>query len=119
MEILLVLIYVSICVAIFKIFKIPVNQWSLSTAALGGIVGISLLLLTMNYNHPFTKNARIYFPVTPILATVKGRVIEVPVQANTPLKEGDLLFRSIQSPTNTLLTRRKRRSRMPSRKSTS
>ena len=40
MEILLVLIYVSICVAIFKIFRIPVNQWSLSTAALGGIVGI-------------------------------------------------------------------------------
>jgi multidrug resistance efflux pump len=93
MEILLVLIYVSICVAIFKIFKIPVNQWSLSTAALGGIVGISLLLLTMNYNHPFTKNARIYFPVTPILANVKGRVIEVPVQSNTPLKEGDVLFR--------------------------
>jgi multidrug resistance efflux pump len=47
----------------------------------------------MNYNHPFTNNARIYFPVTPILANVKGRVIEVPVHANTPLKEGDVLFR--------------------------
>jgi multidrug resistance efflux pump len=47
----------------------------------------------MNYNHPFTTNARIYFPVTPILPTVKGRVVEVPVQANTALKEGDVLFR--------------------------
>jgi multidrug resistance efflux pump len=93
MELLLVLIYVSICVAIFKLFRIPVNQWSLSTAALGGIIGIFLLLLTMNYNHPFTKNARIYFPVTPILTTVKGRVIDVPVKTNTPLKEGDVLFR--------------------------
>src|SRR5215813_11203743 len=93
MEILLVLIYVSICVAIFKIFRIPVNQWSLSTAVLGGIVGIFLLLLVMNYNHPFSKNARIYFPVTPILPNVKGRVVEVPVHANTPLKEGDVLFR--------------------------
>jgi len=93
MELLLILIYVSICVVIFKLFRIPVNQWSLATAALGGIFGIALLLLTMNYNHPFTKNARIYFPVTPILTTVKGRVIDVPVKPNTPLKEGDLLFR--------------------------
>ena len=93
MELLLVLIYVSICVVIFKLFRIPVNQWSLSTAALGGIFGIALLLLTMNYDHPFTSNARIYFPLTPILPTVKGRVIEVPVRSNTPLKEGDVLFR--------------------------
>ena len=93
MELLLILIYVSICYAVFKVFRIPVNQWSLATAALGGIIGIALLLLIMNYNHPFTKNARIYFAVTPVLPTVKGRVIEVPVQANAPLKEGDVLFR--------------------------
>jgi multidrug resistance efflux pump len=93
MEILLILIYVSICYVVFKVFKIPVNQWSLATAGLGGIIGIALLLLIMNYNHPFTKNARIYFTVTPVLPAVRGRVIEVPVQANAPLKEGDLLFR--------------------------
>ena len=61
MELLLALIYVSICVAIFKIFKIPVNQWSLSTAVLGGIVGIFLLLLIMNYNHPFTTTLEFIF----------------------------------------------------------
>jgi multidrug resistance efflux pump len=92
MELLLILIYVSICYAVFKVFKIPVNQWSLATAALGGIIGIALLLLVMNYNHPFTTNARIYFAVTPVLPAVRGRVIEVPVQTNTPLKEGDVLF---------------------------
>jgi len=93
MELLLILLYVSICYVVFKVFKIPVNQWSLATAALGGIVGIVLLLLIMNYNHPFTKNARIYFSVTPVLPGVRGRVIEVPAQANMPLKEGDVLFR--------------------------
>jgi multidrug resistance efflux pump len=93
MELLLILIYVAICIVIFKIFSIPVNEWSLSTAVLGGIFGIALLLLTMNYNHPFTTNARIYFSVTPILPTVKGRVVEVPVQSNAPLKAGDVLFR--------------------------
>ena len=93
MDLLLILIYVSICWVVFKVFKIPVNQWSLATATLGGIVGIALLMLIMNYNHPFTTNARIYFAVTPVLPSVKGRVIEVPVQANKPLKEGDVLFR--------------------------
>jgi multidrug resistance efflux pump len=47
----------------------------------------------MNYNHPFSKNARIYFTTTPIIPDVKGRVIEVPVTANVPLKDGDVLFR--------------------------
>ena len=93
MEFILILIYVAVCFAIFKIFRIPVNQWTLSTAAFGGIVGISLLLLVMNYNHPYTKEARIYFSVTPILPDVRGRVIEVPVEANVPLKAGDVLFR--------------------------
>ena len=87
MELLLALIYVSFCIAIFKIFRIPVNQWSLATATLGGIFGIVLLLLVMNYNHPFTANARIYFPVTPILPSVKGRVIDVPVHAE-PAAQG-------------------------------
>ena len=75
MDLLLILTYVALCYAVFKIFKIAVNQWTLATAALGGIFGIALLLLIMNYNHPFTSNARIYFAVTPILPAGKGRVI--------------------------------------------
>ena len=93
MELLLILIYVSFCYLVFRLFKIPVNQWSLATATLGGIIGITLLLLVMNYNHPFTTNARIYFVVTPILPEVRGRVVEVPVQTNTMHKQGDVLFR--------------------------
>jgi multidrug resistance efflux pump len=72
MELLLLLIYVSLCYVIFKVFRIPVNQWSLATAALGGIIGIALLLLIMNYNHPFTTNARICFAVTPVFPSVRG-----------------------------------------------
>ena len=98
MELLLILIYVSLCYVVFKVFRIPVNQWSLATATLGGIIGIALLMLIMNYNHPFTTNARIYFAVTPVFPSVRGRVIEVPVQANTPLKEGDVLFRVDPTP---------------------
>jgi multidrug resistance efflux pump len=95
MEILLTLTYVALCVAIFKLFRIPVNQWTLATAALGGIFGLSLLFITMAYNHPFSTNARIYFTVTPILPGVRGRVIEVPVEdnSNRHLEAGDVLFK--------------------------
>lgn len=93
MELLLVLTYAALACAIFKIFKIPVNGFSLLTAALGGVAMLSALVLGMNYNHPFTSEGRFYFTTTPIVPTVEGRVIEVPVQPNTPLKKGEVLFR--------------------------
>jgi multidrug resistance efflux pump len=90
---LLILTYTAICYAIFRIFRIPVNKWTVPTAGLGGIVLISGLLLLMSYNHPYTSDARIYFTTTPIVPVVRGPVVEVPVVANTPLKQGDVLFR--------------------------
>ena len=60
MELLMILTYAAICFAIFKIFRIPVNKWTLPTAVLGGIFLIAVILLIMNYNHPFSANARIY-----------------------------------------------------------
>jgi len=107
MELLLIATYTAICYAVFKIFRIPVNKWTIPTAVLGGIFMIAAILLIMNYNHPFTATARIYFATTPILPTVKGRVIEVPVTSNTPLKEGDELFRIDPRPYQYVVDNRK------------
>jgi multidrug resistance efflux pump len=93
MELLLLSIYGAICWVVFKIFRIPLNKWTLPTAVLGGLIMMFMVLLIMNYNHPFTKEARIYFYTTPIVSTVRGPVVEVPVQPNKPLKKGDVLFR--------------------------
>jgi multidrug resistance efflux pump len=93
MELLLILTYAGIAIAIFKIFKIPVNAFTLLTAVLGGMALIGTLLLGMNYNHPFSNQGRFYFTTTPIVPAVRGRVVEVPVQPNVPLKAGDVLFR--------------------------
>jgi multidrug resistance efflux pump len=92
MELLMILTYAAICYAIFKIFRIPVNKWTIPTAVLGGIILIAMILLVMNYNHPYTRDARIYFATTPILPVVQGEVIDVPVTPNVPLKKGDVLF---------------------------
>lgn len=98
MDLLLILTYTAICVAIFKIFRIPLNKWTVPTAVLGGIVIIGILLLGMNYNHPYSEISRQYFITTPIVPNVSGQVIEVPVSPNTPLKSGDILLQIDPTP---------------------
>jgi multidrug resistance efflux pump len=93
MDLLIILTYAAIAYAIFKIFKIPVNGFSLLTAALGGIAIVGALVLGMNYNHPFSSEARFYFHTTPIIPGVSGIVTEVPAQSGVLLKKGDVLFR--------------------------
>ncbi len=49
METLLILTYASVCWLVFKIFKIPVNKWSLTTVVLGGVAMLGVLLAGMAY----------------------------------------------------------------------
>ncbi|WP_297769103.1 HlyD family secretion protein [uncultured Alcanivorax sp.] len=91
MEMLILLTYTAICVFIFKLFKIPLNKWSVPTAVLGGVVLVGAMVLAMNYNHPFTRKVRQVYVVTPIVPEVRARVQEVLVTPNTPVKQGDPL----------------------------
>jgi RND family efflux transporter MFP subunit len=93
MDLLLILTYTAVCIAIFKIFKIPLNKWTVPTAVLGGVVLIGTLILVMNYNHPYSEISRQYFVTTPIVPNVSGQVVEVPVEPNQLLEKGDVLFK--------------------------
>lgn len=93
MAVLLLLIYAAICVAIFKILRVPLNRWSVTAAGIGGVLIVGGLLAGMNYNHPFTTDARLYFHTTPIIPQIRGRVVEVPVKPNVALKKGDPLLK--------------------------
>jgi multidrug resistance efflux pump len=93
MDLLIVLTYVALAWSIFKIFKIPVNKWTVPTAALGGVFLVGALILFMNYNHPYTflaQKAVISIPVTP---QVTGVVSEVTDKQNTLIHKGDVLFK--------------------------
>ncbi|MFG6157810.1 HlyD family secretion protein [Halomonas sp. 1390] len=85
MDLLIILTYAALCVAVFKLFRIPVNKWTLPTAVLGGIVLVGTLILLMNYNHPFTRQVRQAYVVTPIVSEVRARVIAVNAEPNEPL----------------------------------
>ena len=92
MDLLIILIYTAICVVVFKVFKIPLNKWSVPTAALGGVVILGGLVFTMNYNHPYAKYAKEVFVSVPIVPQVSGTVEEVNAQPNKLVEKGALLF---------------------------
>ncbi len=93
MELLLILTYTAICIFIFKIFNLPLNKWTVPTAALGGVVLIGVLVLVMNYNHPYTNMAGEFFVTTPIVPGVTGIVTEVEIQPDQLVEKGTVLFR--------------------------
>jgi len=92
MDLLIVLTYVAIAWAVFKIFRIPVNQWTLATAALGSIFLVSALILLMNYNHPYTFTAQKAVISIPITPQVTGIVSTVTDKTNQRVNKGDVLF---------------------------
>ena len=93
MDILLILTYTAICIAVFKIFKIPLNKWTVPTAALGGVIIVGALVLLMNYNHPYSNMAREFFVTTPIVPAVGGIVTSVDIEPNQLVDKGTVLFR--------------------------
>jgi len=93
MDILLILTYTAICVVIFKVFNLPLNKWTVPTAALGGVILIGALILLMNYNHPYSNMAREFYVTTPIVPGVGGIVTSVEIEANQVVEKGTVLFR--------------------------
>jgi multidrug resistance efflux pump len=93
MDLLIILTYVAFAWAIFKIFRIPVNQWTLATATLGGVFIVAGLILLMNYNHPYTFTAQKAVISIPITPQVTGVVSEVTDKNNQLIKKGEVLFK--------------------------
>ncbi|TNV20462.1 HlyD family secretion protein [Buttiauxella sp. B2] len=93
MDLLIILTYIALSWLIFKIFKIPVNKWSVPTAALGGIILVSGLVLVMNYNHPYTFTAQKAVVSIPIVPQVTGIVTEVTDRTNQRVTKGEVLFK--------------------------
>ncbi len=92
METLMLLTYAALCIVVFKVFRIPLNKWTVPTAVLGGIALIGAVIFGMNYNFPYTDVGNQVFRTVPIVSQVRGRVQSVPVKPNQMLRKGDVLF---------------------------
>jgi multidrug resistance efflux pump len=62
------------------------------------VVALTAMILLLNIFAPTTSDVRVVKYVVPIVSQVKGRVIEVPVENNRPVKKGDVLFRVDPTP---------------------
>jgi multidrug resistance efflux pump len=99
MEILLLGIYSFFVWLIFIKFKwLPWNITTQVIAATIPIIGITMLILFLNIFAPSSADVRVMNYVVPINSRVAGKVIEVPVEPNIPVKKGDVLFRLDPTP---------------------
>jgi multidrug resistance efflux pump len=100
MEILLLGIYSAFVWLIFiKLKWLPWNTTSQITVAIIPIVGLTVLILTLNVVAPSSADVRVYKYTVPIVSQVRGRVLEVPVEeGNRLVKKGDILFRIDPTP---------------------
>jgi multidrug resistance efflux pump len=94
MDLLILLIYAAIVWFIFIKKKwLPWTFVSQVIVVVIPIVGLAILILFLNIFAPESKDVRVMNYVVPVVPRVTGRVIEVPVEPNRPVKKGDVLFR--------------------------
>ena len=100
MEAILLGIYALFVWLIFiKLKWLPWNITSQVIVAIIPIVGLTVLVLTLNVVAPSSAKLRIYKYVVPIVSQVRGRVLEVPVEeGNRLIRKGDVLFRIDPTP---------------------
>ena len=86
--------YGVLCWLVFKKFKlVPITTYTVCTAILIGAVMLGFIAISTSIFHPQSTDGRMYAPVVQIVPNVRGTVIEVPIQPNTPVKQGDVLFK--------------------------
>jgi multidrug resistance efflux pump len=99
MEALLLAIYSFFVWLIFFKFKwLPWNNISMAIVITIPVVGLTALVLLLNVFSPSSADVRVVKYVVNIVPQVRGRVIEVPVEPNRPVKKGAVLFRIDPTP---------------------
>src|SRR5512145_1856889 len=99
MEAILLGIYAFVVWLIFiKLKWLPwTTPWKVAVAIFP-VIALAALMLLLNIVAPTTADLRVVNYVVPIVSQVRGRVIEVPVENNRPVKKGDVLFRIDPTP---------------------
>ena len=99
MEALLLAIYSFFVWLIFFKFKLlPWNKVSQVTVVVIPIVALTALILMLNVYAPSSSDVRVIKYVVQVVPQVRGRVIDVPVEPNSPVKKGAVLFRIDPTP---------------------
>ena len=93
MEVLLLGIYSAIVWLLVRLRILPWNIGTQVTVVIIPIVALTALILYLNVVAPSSADVRVIKYVVNVVPQVRGRVIDVPVEPNRPVKKGDVLFR--------------------------
>ncbi len=99
MEIILLGIYAFFAWLVF--FKFKWLPWNITTQVITitlPIIGLKMLILMLNIVAPSSADVRVINYVVPINPPVRGLVTEVPIEPNSPIKKGDVLFQIDPTP---------------------
>jgi len=99
MEIILLGIYAFFAWLVF--FKFKWLPWNITTQVITitlPIIGLTMLILVLNIVAPSSSDIRVVNYVVPINPPVRGLVTEVPIEPNSPVKKGDVLFQIDPTP---------------------
>jgi len=99
MELILLAIYSAIVWFIFiKMKWLPWNTVTQAIVIVIPIVGLTALILALNVVAPSSSDVRVIKYVVNVVPQVRGRVTEVPVEPNRPVKKGDVLYKIDPTP---------------------
>lgn len=84
MELMIVLAYTAVCIAVFSLFRLPLNRVTVPFASIGGLVLSFGLVQLLNHYHPYTSDSRQYLVATPAVSTPGVAGSEVPVMIEEP-----------------------------------
>ncbi|HET7793287.1 MAG TPA: biotin/lipoyl-binding protein [Rhizobacter sp.] len=94
MELLFLILYSVGAYLIFIKYKLlPWNITSQVITVTIPIILLTIVVLFLNIAAPSSTDVRVINYVVQVVPRVTGRVIEVPVEPNRPVKKGDVLFR--------------------------
>jgi hypothetical protein len=82
MELLLISGYTAVCIAVFTVFRVPLNRWTVPTASIGGVVLTFALIQLLNYYHPYSGTSGPYLTTQRFTTSVPEQLAESPMSSD-------------------------------------
>lgn len=98
METLIILSYAALCIIVFRVFGLPRNKWTVTTATVVGLFLVGWIFLYMAMYQPVSRMARVYSVTTPITSQVEGIITKVFVVGNQSVQAGAPLYQIDPTP---------------------
>jgi hypothetical protein len=84
MELMIVLAYAAICIAVFSLLRLPLNRVTVPVASIGGLLLSFGLVQMLNHYHPYTDDSRQYLVATPVESMPGDSRADLPLMIEEP-----------------------------------